>query len=64
MMSAGNPDDFLDLVDQAIFDADDLIACAQDESDSDSEKGVLIALRAGLSVDAEAINMPPCLEIP
>lgn len=37
MMNAGNPDDFLDLVDQAIFDADDLIACAQDESDSDED---------------------------
>ncbi len=37
MMNVGNPDDFLDLVDQAIFDADDLIACARDESDSDNE---------------------------
>ncbi len=37
MMNAGNPDDFLDLVDQAIFDADDLIAYAQDESDSDED---------------------------
>lgn len=37
MMNAGNPDDFLDLVDQAIFDADDLIACARGESGSDNE---------------------------
>ena len=36
-MIANDPDDFLDFVDQAIFDMDDLIAYAQDESDTEGD---------------------------
>jgi hypothetical protein len=37
IMNANDPDDFLDFVDQAIFDMDDLIAYAQDESDMEGD---------------------------
>ncbi len=37
IMNANSPDDFLDLVDQAIYEMDDLIAYAQDDSDMEGD---------------------------
>lgn len=56
MMNAGNPDDFLDLVDQAIFDTDDVIACAQDESDSDEDFAGMLPVYQLLRAELEKLH--------
>lgn len=56
MMNAGNPEEFLDLVDQAIFDTDDLMACAQDESDSDEDFTGMLPVYQSLRTEIEKLH--------
>jgi len=73
MMNAGNPDDYLDLVDQAILETDDLIACAQYEADGDEDFAGMVpvyqqlrseldklhaAVRAGGHAFGEGVDLP------
>ncbi|MBI5613057.1 MAG: hypothetical protein HY942_08360 [Gammaproteobacteria bacterium] len=55
-MSAGNPDDYLDLVDQAILETDDLIACAQYEADSDEDFAGMLPVYQQLRAELEKLH--------
>ncbi len=72
-MNASDSDDFLDLVDQAIYEMDDLIAYAQDDSDMEGDfsgmltiyqqiiaelKKLHAAVRAGTHAFGEGQDLP------
>lgn len=50
------PDEYLDLVDQAIFEMDDVLACAQDESADDFELSELIPLYEYLTKELRTLH--------
>ncbi len=56
MINAGSPDDFLDLVDQAILETDDLIACAQYEADSDEDFAGMLPVYQLLRAELEKLH--------
>lgn len=56
MMNAGSPDEFLDLVDQAVFDTDEVIACAQEEADSDEDFAGMLPVNQLLRTELEKLH--------
>ena len=56
MYVAKTPDEFLDLIDQAIFEIEDLLACAGDEGDSEYEFTDLLPLYEHLASELKKLH--------